>query len=82
MDAGVGIAAEDQEVIFDEFAQLQKGARGRSREGTGLGLAIVKRIVEAHAGAITVESALGRGSTLPLHCRRGGLIRTRQRQSS
>jgi len=66
MDTGVGIAAEDQEVIFDEFAQLQKGARGRSREGTGLGLAIVKRIVEAHAGAITVESALGRGSTFTL----------------
>jgi signal transduction histidine kinase len=66
MDTGVGIAPQDQEIIFDEFAQLQKGANDRSREGTGLGLAIVKRIVEAHAGAITVESAVGRGSTFTL----------------
>jgi signal transduction histidine kinase/DNA-binding response OmpR family regulator len=63
MDSGVGIAAEDQEVIFDEFAQLQKKVSKSTREGTGLGLAIVKRIVEAHAGAIAVESAVGKGST-------------------
>jgi signal transduction histidine kinase/DNA-binding response OmpR family regulator len=63
MDSGVGIAAEDQDLIFDEFAQLQKRSNGTSREGTGLGLAIVKRIVEAHSGAIAVESALGKGST-------------------
>jgi len=62
-DTGVGIAAEDQEIIFDEFAQLQRGV---NHEGTGLGLAIVKRIVEAHAGAITVESTVGRGSTFTL----------------
>jgi signal transduction histidine kinase/DNA-binding response OmpR family regulator len=63
MDSGLGIAAEDQEMIFDEFARLQKGGNESSREGSGLGLAIVKRIVEAHSGAITVESALGKGST-------------------
>jgi signal transduction histidine kinase len=62
-DTGVGIAAEDQEVIFDEFAQLQQGSGNGEREGTGLGLAIVKRIVEAHSGAIVVKSALGKGST-------------------
>jgi signal transduction histidine kinase len=59
----VGIAAEDQEVIFDEFAQLQKRPAIGGREGTGLGLAIVKRIVEAHSGAIAVKSDLGKGST-------------------
>jgi signal transduction histidine kinase len=62
-DTGLGIAPEDQDVIFDEFAQLQRKTTTNSREGTGLGLAIVKRIVEAHSGAITVESALGTGST-------------------
>jgi signal transduction histidine kinase len=72
IDTGVGIAMEDQELIFDEFAQLQKRANGSPREGTGLGLAIVKRIVEAHSGAITVESAPGKGSifTLTLPARR------------
>jgi signal transduction histidine kinase/CheY-like chemotaxis protein len=63
MDSGVGIATEDQELIFDEFAQLQKRSNGIPREGTGLGLAIVKRIVGAHSGAITVESTVGKGST-------------------
>jgi signal transduction histidine kinase len=66
MDTGVGIAVQDQELIFDEFAQLQKRTGANSREGTGLGLAIVKRIVEAHAGAIAVESALGKGSTFTI----------------
>jgi signal transduction histidine kinase len=65
-DTGVGIAPEDQEIIFDEFAQLQRKPGNDSPEGTGLGLAIVKRIVEAHLGAVTVESALGRGSTFRL----------------
>ena len=62
-DTGVGIAEGDLEVIFDEFAQLQRNANQGSREGTGLGLAIVKRIVEAHSGAISVRSTLQRGST-------------------
>ncbi len=65
-DTGVGIAPHEQEIIFDEFAQLERQAAKRHREGSGLGLAIVKRIVEAHSGAITVESALGQGSTFTL----------------
>jgi signal transduction histidine kinase/DNA-binding response OmpR family regulator len=62
-DTGVGIAPEDHELIFDEFAQLEKQASKRHREGTGLGLAIVKRIVEAHAGTVAVDSTPGKGST-------------------
>ncbi len=62
-DTGVGIEPEDQELIFDEFAQFQRRAKSRSAEGSGLGLAIVKRIVEAHAGTIAVQSEPGRGST-------------------
>lgn len=62
-DTGVGISSQDQEVIFDEFAQLQRNSNKNPREGSGLGLAIVKRIVEAHSGTIAVESTPGRGST-------------------
>ncbi|HWR14470.1 MAG TPA: ATP-binding protein [Terriglobales bacterium] len=65
-DTGAGIAPEDQEVIFDEYAQLEKRAKKSSREGTGLGLAIVKRIVEAHSGAVGVESTVGKGSTFTI----------------
>jgi signal transduction histidine kinase len=58
-DAGVGIAAEDLPHVFDRFWQAHKG----QRRGTGLGLTIVKGIIEAHAGRIWVESAIGIGTT-------------------
>jgi len=58
-DAGVGIAAEDLPHVFDRFWQAYEG----ERRGTGLGLTIVKGIIEAHAGRIWVESAMGIGTT-------------------
>ena len=67
-DTGPGIAAEDQERIFEEFQQTDVGVT--EREGTGLGLALSRRLVELHGGRIWVESEPGRGSrfvfTLPL----------------
>ncbi len=60
-DTGIGIAPEDQTVIFDKFRQVAATTRG-VREGTGLGLAIVKRLVEMHGGAMSVESAPDCGS--------------------
>ena len=68
-DTGVGIDQEDQEVVFDEFKQLDS-SHSRESEGTGLGLALTKRLVELHGGRIWVESeGLGMGSkfsfTLP-----------------
>jgi signal transduction histidine kinase len=67
-DTGPGIAADDQERIFEEFQQTDVGVR--QREGTGLGLALSKRLVELHRGRIWVESEFGHGSrfvfTLPL----------------
>ena len=60
-DTGIGIAPEDQEVIFESFRQASATTKG-VREGTGLGLAITKRLVEHHGGKIWVESELGEGS--------------------
>ncbi len=58
-DRGPGIAADDCRRLFDR-AWL---ARSALRKGSGLGLAIAKRLVEAHGGAITVDSEPGRGTT-------------------
>ena len=62
-DTGIGIAPEDLDKIFDEFAQVRRQTANRQREGSGLGLAIARRIVEAHHGVLEVKSELGRGST-------------------
>ncbi len=60
-DTGDGIAASEQQRIFDRFTRV-RNTRRRS-EGSGLGLAIVTAIVEAHKGAINLQSKLGIGST-------------------
>lgn len=58
-DSGRGIAADRLPLLFDHAAN----ARRTPRDGPGLGLAIVRGLVELHGGEITVESALGEGST-------------------
>jgi PAS domain S-box-containing protein len=63
VDTGMGIAAEDQAQLFDRFFRSAE-ATERAIPGTGLGLTIVKAIVERHEGAIEVESAAGRGTTM------------------
>jgi signal transduction histidine kinase len=71
-DTGPGIAAEEQEKIFEEFHQADNSAT-RTKSGTGLGLSIAKRIIEMHDGHISVESTVGEGSTfrviLPVNVR-------------
>ena len=57
-DTGGGIPAESFGRIFEKFGQLDS-----RRVGTGLGLAFCKLAVEAHGGRISVESAIGSGST-------------------
>jgi signal transduction histidine kinase len=62
IDTGVGIAPDQQALVFEEFRQAA-GDHLRKSEGTGLGLALAKRFVELHGGTIRVESAPGQGST-------------------
>ena len=60
-DSGMGIAAEDQAAIFEEFRQLKSDGSAKF-EGTGLGLSLAKRLVELHGGQIWVESEPGKGA--------------------
>jgi signal transduction histidine kinase len=70
-DNGIGIAAEEQDLIFQRFYRIDK-ARSRAMGGSGLGLPIAKWIVEQHGGLIKVNSKLGAGArfvaVLPLSC--------------
>lgn len=59
-DNGVGIAASDQDIIFDKFVQV--GRKELDYQGTGLGLSIVKRLLELFGSNIFVESELGKGT--------------------
>lgn len=60
-DTGIGMAAEDQDRIFDRFYRVDK-VRARKEGGYGLGLAIAKSIVNAHGGSIKVQSVPEEGS--------------------
>ncbi|MGH7299325.1 MAG: ATP-binding protein, partial [Candidatus Rokuibacteriota bacterium] len=62
IDTGVGIAPENQELIFEEFRQVG-GDYAHKREGTGLGLTLARKLVELHGGRLWVKSQVGQGST-------------------
>jgi PAS domain S-box-containing protein len=67
-DRGIGIAPEHQSRLFQRFERV---VSNRNYGGFGLGLWIVRQLVEAHGGAVRLESALGVGSEflveLPTH---------------
>ena len=67
VDNGVGIAQEDQELIFEKFRQGRRSNREavltREHEGTGLGLSIVREFCRLMGGEVGLESRLGEGST-------------------
>ena len=64
-DQGCGIAADQQERIFERFYRVDK-ARSRDSGGTGLGLSIVKHIALTHNGSIELKSSPGKGSEFTL----------------
>jgi signal transduction histidine kinase len=68
-DTGIGIAPDQLDAIFEEFAQAGAGST-RAYGGTGLGLTIARRLARLMGGEIVAESVLDSGSiftlTLPL----------------
>jgi GAF domain-containing protein len=61
-DTGIGIAAQDQAAVFEEFRQVGRDYTNK-QEGTGLGLTLTKKFVELHGGRIWLNSEPGKGST-------------------
>ena len=72
-DNGIGIPECDRQMLFTAF---QRGTNVGERQGSGLGLVIVKRCLELHGGRISVESEVGKGTTisvrLPVNRTKGG----------
>ena len=62
-DTGIGISPEHQDKVFERFYRVDK-SHSKQSGGTGLGLSIVKHAVQYHHGKITVESELGKGTSI------------------
>ena len=64
-DTGIGIPAEHQARIFERFYRVDK-SHSKETGGTGLGLSIVKHAVQYHGGKVTLESEIGKGTTVKI----------------
>jgi len=64
-DSGIGIPRGEQKKIFEKFFRGEDSLVHETK-GSGLGLALVRHIMEAHGGAVELESTPGKGSTFTL----------------
>ena len=64
-DTGIGIRQEDIAKVLEPFGQVD-GELARKHVGTGLGLPLTKELAELHGGHLTMESAVGDGTTITL----------------
>ncbi|WP_309650016.1 ATP-binding protein [Nocardioides sp.] len=69
-DEGRGIAPEDLDTIFDEFA---RGRLAQDDGGTGLGLASTRRLVDLQGGRVWIDSDVGRGTTVTVELPRAAI---------
>lgn len=65
VDTGIGIKAEEHELIFERFYRAKDG-RIEAITGSGLGLALAREIARLHGGDITLKSEMNKGSTFTL----------------
>jgi two-component system phosphate regulon sensor histidine kinase PhoR len=72
-DTGIGVPKQDLPRLTERFYRVDK-ARSRELGGTGLGLAIVKHIVQAHGGALRIESDLGHGTRVHVYLPAGATL--------
>ena len=74
-DTGIGLTAEQQAKLFQEFTQADS-LTARRYGGTGLGLAITRKLARMMGGDVTVASEPGKGSCSPCACRRRAILIT------
>jgi signal transduction histidine kinase len=60
-DQGPGIPSDMKDKVFDWF---ESDSLGSHRRGTGLGLSLVRSFVELHGGTVSIDSSVGRGTTV------------------
>ncbi|MGD9617000.1 MAG: ATP-binding protein [Alphaproteobacteria bacterium] len=61
VDTGIGIAASDQQRVFEKF---ERGTLRNRETGAGLGLSLVKSLIELHGGSVAIRSGVGEGTTI------------------
>jgi signal transduction histidine kinase len=61
VDTGIGIAASDQQRVFEKFERADPHNR---EAGAGLGLSLVKSLIELHGGSVAIQSQVGEGTTI------------------
>jgi len=64
-DNGIGIKAEDRDLVFDKYFRVPSG-NVHDVKGFGIGLSYVSMMVKAHGGSIRLDSEVGTGTTVSL----------------